>query len=45
MPDDWEASNRLDPANSADGPLDQDGDGYTNVEEYLNSLVRLAYSS
>lgn len=36
MPDEWERLYCLDPAASADGPQDEDGDGYTNVEEYLN---------
>lgn len=36
MPDDWEKSHGLDPANPADGPADADKDGYTNVEEFLN---------
>lgn len=38
MPDAWERERGLDPANAGDG----DGytaDGYTNVEQYLNSLV------
>ena len=39
MPDDWETSQNLDPNNPDDGSLDPDGDGYTNVEEYLNSLA------
>jgi pectate lyase len=37
MPDAWEATRSLDPAVN-DGALDRDGDGYTNVEEYLNSF-------
>jgi pectate lyase len=40
MPDDWERAHGLDPASPADGSADRDGDGYTNVEEWLNSLVR-----
>jgi pectate lyase len=36
LPDDWELANKLDPKNPADGPADADGDGYTNLEEYLN---------
>lgn len=36
MPDEWEIKYNLDPENPADGVLDSDGDGYTNVEEYLN---------
>jgi lysophospholipase L1-like esterase/pectate lyase len=41
MPDDWEGANRLDSADALDGAQDADSDGYTNLEEYLNSLVRL----
>jgi pectate lyase len=37
MPDAWEKTHGLDPNDPADGPQDRDGDGYTNVEEYLNS--------
>jgi len=37
MPDAWESNQALDPKDAADGRLDQDGDGYTNLEEYLNS--------
>ena len=36
MPDEWETLQGLDPSNAADGPSDPDGDGYTNVETYLN---------
>ncbi len=36
MPDAWEARYGLDPRDASDGPKDKDGDGYTNVEEYLN---------
>lgn len=36
MPDAWETQHGLDPADPADGPRDADGDGYTNVEEFLN---------
>ncbi len=39
MPDGWETKQGFDPANAADGNHDNDGDGYTNLEEYLNSLV------
>ena len=39
MPDAWETARNLDPANPADGNLDRDNDGFTNVEEYLNSLA------
>jgi pectate lyase len=36
MPDDWEGMWGFHPCNAADGSGDADGDGYTNVEEYLN---------
>jgi pectate lyase len=39
MPDDWERRQGLNPANSADGNSDRDRDGYTELEEWLNSLV------
>ncbi len=39
MPDAWELSQGLDPTDPTDGTADPDGDGYTNVEEYLNNLV------
>jgi len=39
MPDDWERNHGLDLNNSADGASDADGNGYTNLEEYLNSLT------
>jgi pectate lyase len=38
MPDAWETARGLDP-NAADDSGDDDGDGYTNVEEYLSCLV------
>ncbi len=38
MPDDWEVAQGLDPYNAADGAVIT-GDGYTNLEHYLNSLV------
>lgn len=36
MPDEWERLYCLSPSDPSDGPADADGDGYTNVEEYLN---------
>ena len=39
MPDAWKLARGLDPRNPADRNADRDGDGYTNLEEYLNSLV------
>jgi hypothetical protein len=40
MPSEWEVEQGLDPAKSADANGDANGDGYTNLEEYLNRLVR-----
>ena len=40
MPDDWETARGLNPNDDSDGSLDNDGDGYTNIEEYLNWLVQ-----
>ena len=39
MPDNWEKENKLDPSNPDDRNGDADKDGFTNLEEYLNSLV------
>lgn len=39
MPDDWETSQGFDPVNPADGASDRDGDGFTNLEDWLNSLA------
>ena len=39
MPDEWEQAKGLNPKEASDGAKDRDGDGYLNVEEYLNSLV------
>jgi pectate lyase len=38
MPDDWERTRELNPLMD-DSAQDRDGDGYTNVEEYINGLV------
>jgi pectate lyase len=38
MPDDWERAHGLDPADPQDGNHDSNGDGYTNLEDYLNGL-------
>lgn len=40
MPDEWETAHGLDPMNPADNNADRDGDGYTNIEEYVNNLTR-----
>ena len=39
MPDKWETDNGLNPGNASDGNGDSDSDGYTNLEEYLNSIT------
>jgi len=39
MPDAWEIAHGLNPADPADGATDRNADGYTNLEDYLNSLV------
>lgn len=41
MPDEWEIRHGLDPRDPTDRNHDRNGDGYTNLEEYLNSLVPL----
>ena len=41
MADAWEIANGLDKNEAADGNQDADGDGYTNVEEFLNGTVLL----
>jgi hypothetical protein len=38
MPDAWEKAHGLNPTDPADRNADRDGDGYTNLDEYLNSL-------
>jgi hypothetical protein len=39
MPNVWETANGFNPDDADDRNGDADGDGYTNLEEYLNSLV------
>lgn len=38
MSNSWETAQGFNPSNPTDGSQDKDGDGYTNVEEYLFSL-------
>ena len=40
MPDAWEKKRGLNPDDPSDGAKDRDRDGYTNVEEYINGLVK-----
>lgn len=39
MPDIWETERGLNPNDASDAAADRDNDGYTNIEEYINSLV------
>lgn len=39
MPDEWETKNGFDSTDASDRNGDADGDGYTNLEEYLNSDI------
>lgn len=41
MPNDWEKKNGLDPENPDDRNGDKNKNGYTNLEEYINSLVNV----
>lgn len=38
MPDSWEVKYGLDPHNAADAVKDCNGDGYTNIEKYINGI-------
>ena len=39
MPDAWETERGQNPRDASDSKGDGDGDGYTNIEEYLNSVI------
>jgi hypothetical protein len=39
MPNQWETRRGLNPDDGTDGVLDPEGDGYTNLEDYLNWLA------
>lgn len=39
IPDAWEKAHGLNPSDPSDANQDLNGDGYTNLEKYLNSLV------
>lgn len=39
IPDDWEKAHGLNPNDPSDANQDLNGDGYTNLEKYLNSIV------
>lgn len=40
MPDGWERAQGLDPGDPSDANGDLDGDGYTNIEDFINSAAR-----
>jgi hypothetical protein len=42
IPDTWETAHGLNPNSASDGNGDYTGDGYTNVEKYLNEQADLA---
>jgi hypothetical protein len=39
MPSAWEQAHGLNPDDPSDGPADGNGDGYTNLEDYLNGIT------
>jgi hypothetical protein len=43
MADDWEIAKGLSPADAEDRNKDRNSDGFTNLEEYINSLVEMPY--
>ncbi len=43
MPDEWELARGLDPNNAADAKSDYLGDGYNNIEYYINDLTVNAF--
>jgi len=38
MPDEWEVANGLNPHDASDANKDCTGDGYTNIEKYINGI-------
>lgn len=44
MPDAWEKSHGLNPNDPLDGAKDKDGNGYTNVEDFLNGIAQAGTS-
>jgi len=42
LPDDWEKRSRLNPRDPSDASIDSDGDGYSNIDEFINATDPLA---
>jgi hypothetical protein len=38
LPDEWESAHGLNPKDAADATTDLNGDGYTNIEDFINGL-------
>ena len=38
MPNDWESKHGLNPKDASDAAKDLNGDGYTNIEDFINGL-------
>jgi Pectate lyase len=38
LPDDWETAHGLNPKDASDATTDLNGDGYTNIEDFINGL-------
>ena len=38
MPDEWESKNGLNPKDPSDAAADRNGDGYSNIEKFINGL-------
>ncbi len=45
MPDDWEHKNGLNPNDASDANGDLTGDGYTNIEKYINGISTNHYTN
>ena len=42
MPDEWEKAHGLNPNDASDANKDCTGDGYTNIEKYINGISTTA---
>ena len=45
MPDEWEKANGLNPNDASDANGDCTGDGYTNIEKYINGISTEHYTN